>query len=264
MNKRQTRFLLISFILILFACGRKKIDPVIEKIELDFPNCKLSSEEIQTSYGITEKVSYRYDQEKLVRRDFYYNNEYNSTKLFTYDDQNFVHLMLTYDSTYNTTDTIGHYEFEDNRLTTFIHYNTHDNSVLLKQEFEYENSTLKYVTTINDDGQYKFIVETDDYGNPVKSELIEQDYSDPSQHVIITYEYDDKLNPYYKLPDFVGMKFFSQNNIINSRSFIDGTEQKNNSEISFEYFDNKLPQISKETFGQGTHITTYEYICDPS
>lgn len=83
------------------------------------------------------------------------------------------------------------------------------------------------------------------------------------------YEYNDNYNPYYRLPDFVGLVFFSKwvnffhkNNLVKTRTFVNGVEQTNYSELTFEYLDNGLPQIIRTQFGQGDlHIKTFKYEC---
>lgn len=260
--KRKATYLLMFFSLIFFSCEKKKLSPISEEVKLDSPTCKLISEELQTSYGKGQKVIFNYEQGKLIKKDFYYNDIYSSSKFFTYNSHGNVHLRLSYDSYNDRKDTIGSYEFENDLLTSYIHYNTADQSIQSKMEFEYENSKLKYVTTTNEEGQFKFLVKTDNNGNPTSNELIERNYSIPDKKVIIMFEYDKKLNPYYRLPGHVDMEYFSPNNLLKARTLVDGVEQKNSSEKVFEYYDNNLLHKSTDKFSQGFHILIYEYDCE--
>lgn len=261
-SKRKPAIYLFFFTLLFFSCEKEKLNSKSEMTKPEFPNCKLISKELQTSYGKSQKTVFNYEQGKLVKKDFYYGDIYNSSDYFTYDNQGNVHLRLIYDSYHKQLDTIGSYEFENNLLTTHTHYNTDDQSIQTKMEFEYENTKLKYVTTTNEEGQFKFMIETDDFGNPTRYELVERNNSIPDQKVMAIFEYDNKLNPYYKLPGLVDMEYFSISNLLKARTFIDGVEQKNTSEKVFEYYDNNLLHISTDKFSQGFHILTYKYECE--
>ena len=66
-SKRKAAYLLIFFLLIFSSCEKEKINPKSEKVESDFPNCKLLSEELQTSYGKGQKIIFNYEQGRLVK-----------------------------------------------------------------------------------------------------------------------------------------------------------------------------------------------------
>ena len=125
---KTTRIALLFISLLLLSCEDENVNPEI--VKLDFPNCKLIESNLEESYGTSSNTYFKYENQKLVRTDYFYDNLYNSTKLFQYDENGNLAYMLSSDSTETETSIIASYIFEDGLLTRFTHYNSFPSDIL--------------------------------------------------------------------------------------------------------------------------------------
>lgn len=260
------RLLLTVGLTMLFAACDKNKEEVapVGPIQLEFPNCQLIKVENTTSFGSLEVYNYSYENGKLVQVDFYVSNVFNSRKIFTYDTEGNLAYMLGHNDTLsNIKDTLVKYEFKDGLLVKDTHW-SQEGEALSISEYSYENRFLKKMKVINNDhsgrqeGEYE--VETDKKGNPIKLKVVTINGVPPSTNIETFIEYDNALNPYYKLPDFIGLPYFTQNNITKIRNVFG--EQVRVDETTFEYYDNALAKKSSSKETQGEFISNFAYNCN--
>ncbi|MBR09306.1 MAG: hypothetical protein CMP48_16685 [Rickettsiales bacterium] len=231
-------------------------------IHLDFPDCQLIEERFVASYGTTQNTYYYYDEGLMVRKDSYGDDKYNSTKLFGYNANRELEYMFTADSSGLVRDTLVSYDFCNGLLVRVIKYDLTNDQIEYQTTINYNDDRIleMEVIGIGENSKIRFI--TDNYGNPLEAKVIEIDGAIPEKSYRYTYQYDDKLNPFYKFPDFLSNDYFAQNNLIESTLFIDGVEQQNQDEIHLQYWENNLLKRTSDQFSQGLYTSDYVYDCD--
>ncbi|HAS47066.1 MAG TPA: hypothetical protein DCS93_41665 [Microscillaceae bacterium] len=256
---------LILVILWLGACSRTNEGVIPDgPQQLTFPNCELLKVDNTDLFGLSQSYLYQYEGGRLVQTDFYNKEQFNARKVFTYDDQgNLTYMLGQNDTLSNTKDTIVAYEFTNGLLSKYIHYDPFSKEVLTTTEYIYANGFLATIRVINKENNVDkvvdFEVDTDKKGNPTRIKLITVDGMAPPTALERFYEYDDQLNPYYKVPDFIDLSYFTQNNIVKTTEVLNG--QTTVEKIAFEYYTHGLVQKRSSQTGQGAFISTFTYHC---
>ncbi len=232
--------------------------------QLEFPNCELSRVENTISSGAVQSYQYTYENNRLVQADFYTQNEFNSRKIFIYDNQgNLAYMLGQNDTLSNVQDTIVVYEFKDGLLSKDTHYNPTNKEILTVTEYTYENGFLKTIKVINneagEDKPVAYQVESDERGNPIKVVLSAVNGAPPPITLETFYEYDDQFNPYYQFPDFIGIPYFTQNNIVKTTQVLNGQTSVEQNDLMYHHHG--FIQRRSSPTGQGEFVSAFTYQC---
>lgn len=257
--------LLMGMVIWLASCGstNETVTPSGPQ-QLEFPNCELSRVENTISSGAVQSYQYTYENNRLVQADFYTQNEFNSRKTFIYDNQgNLAYMLGQNDTLSNVQDTIVAYEFKDGLLSKDTHYNPTNKEILTVTEYTYENGFLKTIEVINneagEDKPVAYQVESDERGNPIKVVLSAVNGAPPPITLETFYEYDDQFNPYYQFPDFIGISYFTQNNIVKTTQVLNG--QTSVEQNNLTYHSHGFLQRRRSPTGQGEFVSAFTYQC---
>ncbi len=254
---------LVSILVFLVFCaGCEKGDSVNQPVEEIFPECMLTEINFTTSYGVIQKTILEYQEGKLAKRFFYSNGEFRSLKLFDYNENEEVNSMYSYDSTKNENSILASYEFENHLIKKFTHFNDYDSTVIQSLTFYYVDEHLSRMITENPGGIYEFEINTDEKGNVIYRKLVKINNKDPETIFETSFELDNKLNPFYRMPDFFSsFAWFNQNNIVTIINKVDGLQTSESLYIN-DYYENRFLKTEFFQFSQGTHTKEFVYSCN--
>lgn len=251
-------------LLILWSCQNDNHNDLTTKDfpeSVSFPDCKLTKTE--TLLGSYELLNYNYKEGLLVERRYSLNSGPESKYRYVYNDQKQPIHMLSIDSKTSATDTILTFEYENDLLAIYTHhYKIGQDKKRDKSFYSYNNGHLTELSSQGKNGLLKYKITTDKYGNPIKYKLVLSEGEEPKESLEYVLSYDDKPNPYYKMPDFLRDSYFCQNNIVSFATIVNGVVvEENNKE--YEYFASGFPsKIIEKVKDSVSLIRVLEYNCN--
>lgn len=237
----------------------KDIEPAMEynysKVNLAIPECRILTQNLETSYDVSEQITFEYDElNRLIKKAFYSDENLRRSNIFEYENQNLVKEFLreVHDASYIFSDGLLK---EINLLA--------DGVIGERTIWYYSNQLPNRMVIVNHKEEITvFNLVADQYGNIIETELILQNNQTPVDAFRTENKFDTNFNPYFNLLGFEDSDyFFSPNNRIEQKVFKNGVPQKVNESVTFQYDSNNF-LLTKEENSGSTHSFEYVYECD--